>query len=141
MKFRIQVTDDRVFNGSINEWWENYDTSTSAPRNLPWEDDPQVWAQKTVDWFNRTLREGELPRRLLKVEIVDESGEALVSHSWDKVSLTGVSDPRIKGGRIFDRMRCTRCGVTGKRYTLDHITIDSKYRAKKYQHCNWAKDR
>ena len=122
MKFKIQT----ITEGSEEPDWEEY------TKNI---DDPQAWAEEIVNDFNRTLRPGERPRTLLKVEILEEEP---IEHSW--VKRTDGQSKRVRG-RIADLMYCRNCGITGKRYGLSEtITIDSKYRAKVYQRCDTAKE-
>lgn len=54
MKFKILVRNSR------GEWWEEYEKKT---------DNPQAWAEETIRTFNGTLRDGERPRELVKVEV------------------------------------------------------------------------
>ncbi|WP_339145133.1 hypothetical protein [Pseudoalteromonas galatheae] len=45
----------------------------------------------------------------------------LCDHEWDKHSL--VSEHCRKRDRVFDWMKCTKCGCYGKRLGLDHYNI------------------
>lgn len=118
MKFKILVQNQKGM-----EWWESYD------KDVP---DPQEWARETVAWYNEVLRPGELPRTLLKVEIIETSNDKF--HKWAK-SITGMSVPFR--GQTVDIMYCEKCGITGKRYGLaENIKIDSKYRGKKFVDCS-----
>jgi len=98
------------------------------------EENAQKWAENLVDNFNRTLRPYESPRKLIKVEIVDDSA-MLSSHKWEKQNLVAI----IKGNTNYDEYKCKICGVTGKRKGLSsYIRHDSKYQAKCYDHCETA---
>jgi hypothetical protein len=79
-------------------------------------------AQSIVDFFNRTLRPGERPRKLVSVTET-ELKTKIMPHQWEKVSLV-----TEKGG--YDRMKCSNCGATGKRYGLglSGVAIDNKYK-------------
>ena len=117
MKFRVHIKSGK------NKWWEEFDVDT---------DDPQKWAQETIDNFNHTLRPGEAKRSISKqVRILDI--DSIRDHLWRKDSLVTES-----GG--YDRMSCSRCGITGKRYGLGQhgITRDKKYVGKKFKRCDDA---
>lgn len=134
MIFKLCWEDDRG-----PGYVETYDTSSPSfakIKSVEWTGDPEQWCRDIVAWFNRTLRPGELPRRLAYCEVVSEDGEVLHGHKWVKVSLATQSST---GGRSWDNMRCSICGVTGKRFSLgaSGVKIDSKYRLKKYRTCNW----
>ena len=115
VKFRILVKD------SMQEWRETFDLPAT---------DAHAWAKKTVSSFNSSLRPGELPRELLKVEVIDEENTC---HDW--IKRTDGMSVSFRG-RVVDLMFCKQCGATGKRYGLSSdIKRDSKYRAKKWEHC------
>ena len=118
MKFRIQVQ-----NSGGEPWWEEYDRCVS---------DAAVEAGRIIDQFNATLRAGESPRELVSVEVLD--ADSIRDHAWEKQNGVTVQ----VGGRSFDVHKCSRCGVTGKRYGLSgHVTLDPKFaRAKVYQRCD-----
>lgn len=82
-------------------------------------------AQETVDYFNRTLKPHEKERKLVSVKdtVIDKT--AIIPHNWIKISLV-----TEKGG--YDKMKCTQCGATGKRYGLYGVRIDSKFKHRKY---------
>ncbi|MCY9592350.1 hypothetical protein PC41400_14990 [Paenibacillus chitinolyticus] len=116
---RIEIEVRQV--GSMSTWKEKYDFH---------EGDPQAWAQAMIDRFNSKLRPGENPRELVDVEVLPE--ESIVEHLWEKQNTITI----IRGAHIYDKMRCERCGVTGKRHGLSSgIKRDSEYRAKKYEKC------
>lgn len=62
MKFQITVC---FANNEKDFWEEDYDNEDLA--NL---EEAIAWAQGIVDWYNSTLRAKELPRKLLKVEML-----------------------------------------------------------------------
>lgn len=84
--------------------------------------------------FNATLRAAESPRELISVEIVDSESSLIHEHTWGKENLVTI----IKGGSSYDIMKCSRCGITGKRYGFNGVQIDSKYKAKIYATCESA---
>lgn len=96
------------------------------------QEDPRKWAEETIDSFNRTLRTGEAPRELVDVCALDTT-EHYYPHEWSKKSIVTV----VKGGtRPHDVYRCSRCGITGKRFGLDEtIQRDYRYRNAKYEQC------
>jgi len=118
MKFRIQVES------SSSVWWEEYDKPIS---------DPQKWASEIVEYFNHTLRPGESPRKLLRVEVLDQASQK--EHSWVKQNAMTV----VKGGMMYDVLKCSVCGISAKRYGIgEKIIVDTKYRAKVYGCCDTA---
>lgn len=70
------------------------------------------------------------PRKLLSVAVLGASKNS--DHTWHKTNLVTVTD-RLG---YYDTMRCRICGVTGKRFGLTNIKIDSQFRAKKYRTCH-----
>jgi hypothetical protein len=83
-------------------------------------DDPQAWAEETLSRFNATLRKGERPRVLLRVEV--KPNNKLLRHEWHKTNLVTI----IKGRDVYDTYQCERCGMTAKRFGVGDITPDSK---------------
>lgn len=119
MKFTMTLSDGE------SEWGEEYTINTT---------DPEKEAQKMVDFFNRTLKPYEKPRKLISVTVHSETNDL---HEWEK-------DIRAMSvtfrGRNCDIMYCRNCGITGKRYGLaSKITVDSKYRGKAYRYCSTAR--
>lgn len=105
------------------------ETTWEEPYDKPEVTDPETWAKETVEWFNSTLRPHEKPRELVAVRIEGESQ----THHWTKSSLTTQFNTH---GRQYDAYRCEKCGITGKRFTLDGgITPDSKYRSSRFSVC------
>lgn len=122
MKIKLKVK--RLSDGAT--WVESYEEDM-APEEV------QEWAEGLLAWFNATLRPGESPRDLIGIIIEDEDNSNL--HKWTKRS-DGQSV--MFRGRVADLMYCEKCGITGKRFGLSqHVVIDSKFRAKKYQQCGW----
>jgi len=122
MNFIIKVKNE----GEEEIWEEKYNRQV---------DSPEEWAKDIIKTFNYTLKPFEKKRILVDVIILDKSNN---DHIWEKYT-NGMSV--MSRGRIFDRMFCKRCGVTGKRFgLLDIIKIDSKYKAKKYRDCTWKND-
>jgi len=120
MKFRMLISS------GADPWWEENDEAT---------DDPEKWAYETIASFNETLKPGERPRTLLKVEILDK--DSVEKHTWRKASL--VTEVNRQGHH--DRMQCESCSITGKRYGLGGgVTIDSQYKSKIYQRCDTARE-
>lgn len=83
----------------------------------------QSHAESIIERFNKSLRPGERPRKLVKIEIEDNDKQ--IDHQWEKKSL--VTQP---GG--YDIMVCKNCGVTGKRYGLSQsVKIDNNKKGNK----------
>lgn len=109
--------------GEDETWKEQYDCT----------DDPQVWAKKLIDNFNATLHSGEKPRELVDVVVLDDASDLAGEHVWRKENLVTI----VRGSRSYDKMRCEKCGITGKRFGLGQGVIrDRKYQAKKYEKCH-----
>lgn len=121
MKFQVYVKEARE--GS-EPWWESYDDNevTTTEQAL-------AFGKKAVTYFNDTLRPGEAAREVLDARIVGEGKGA--AHSYRKQNLYTLSDHR----GYFDNVKCEVCGVTARRYGVDHIVRQAPYRAKKYQYC------
>lgn len=107
-----------------------------ANKSAQWEEEHVTNAQNAKQWavdliarFNGSLRPGELKRRLVSVTVVGNNA----AHDWEKLNLVTLTS---RDGRIYDTARCTRCGITGRRYGLSGITVDSKFRAEKYKECH-----
>lgn len=98
-------------------------------------DNPEKWSRDIIDWYNSTRRPGERKREFVRCEVAGEVPPA--EHKWMKATAMTQMDNRIRGGLAFDKMKCERCGITGKRYGLhSHVRIDSKFRLKVYQRCD-----
>lgn len=121
MKFVIKVQHSD--GGEI--WDEDYDQL--SVKNLK---DAQKWSQALIQKFNDTLRPGEKPRKMVSVSLAGESESQ--PHDWQKMNLVTVMDPRLG---FYDILQCRVCGITAKRFGLDRVLIDRKFRAKKYQKC------
>jgi len=118
MKFRVKVSD------GTTDWWETFDLAT---------DDPNLWAQETIAYFNTTLKPGEKSRMVAEVEVLDK--DSVERHEWEKASL--VTEMNRHGDH--DRMKCKNCSITAKRYGIGGgITVDSQYKSKIYQRCDTA---
>ena len=100
--------------------------------------DPEEWSKDIIAWFNSTLRPHEQERVFVRCEVVGEVPPA--EHRWSKVTAmtkTMVGGPRH--GAMYDTMKCERCGVTGKRYSLgSFVKIDSKWRKAAFERCDTA---
>ena len=107
-------------------WWEHYDK-----REVKTLEAAQAWSEQLIEWFNETLRPGEQKRKLLAVELEGKSEPG--QHDWYKTNMYTLLDNRLG---MYDAMICRACRITGKRFGLnEHVKVDSKFRAKKYQKC------
>lgn len=119
---RIQIEVKKE--GSDFSWTEDYTID---------HNDPNEWANEIIDRFNRTRKPGEKTRELIGVTILNPDGTPKREHNWEKSNLATI----VRANQNYDTVKCTNCGVTGKRFGLSSaIKIDSKYRAKKYEFCN-----
>lgn len=125
MQFTIKVRNDR----DGREWNEEYNK-------------PEVCNQATAEkkgrelvaYFNDTLRPHESSRTFLFATFGD--GSALQSHDWQKSNLVTIMGKR---GSSHDTAKCSRCGITGKRFGLGNDVVrDSKFKAKGYASCDTA---
>lgn len=116
MKITYIVAHDREPAG----WQEDYEDDGKFGRGMPEE-----IVGRILDFFNSTLRPNELPRRL--VRIVSSEGEPaphIIPHAWEKQNLVTIID---KHGS-YDKMKCTVCGIMGKRFGLGpEVQRDLKY--------------
>jgi len=120
MKFKIEVKEVT----GEKSWWEDFDHH--EVRN---KEQAEQWGRETIQRFNRTLHHEEEPRHFLAAEITSEGTR---EHQWGKTNLVTI----IKGSQVYDTMQCRLCGCTGKRHGLsEHITIDPKFHAKKWDVC------
>jgi hypothetical protein len=79
--------------------------------------------QSIIDAFNRSLRDGECAR--VMISAISDNESDIQTHNWEKYNAVTQS-----GG--YDTYKCSKCGVTGKRYGLNgSIKLDYRYR--KYQ--------
>jgi hypothetical protein len=85
MKFKILV---RINDDPPYERWEEYTEAV---------DDAEVWARKTVEWFNSTLRPNQKTRTLLKVEVIDAKEVPIVAGRTYRAKT-----PRCAGGGYFN---------------------------------------
>lgn len=102
----VIATIDYAAGGS--PWTEHFNTD---------KEDPQVFLEEMIERFNASLRRGEKARKLISWEPTDK--HKALRHDWGKTSLVTEA-----GG--YDKMRCKRCGATGRRYGLEGVLIDSK---------------
>lgn len=123
MKFRARIKDAR---GST--WWEDFNDSEVTD-----EQTAQAASRSIVTRFNETLRPGELQRTLLAVSIGD--GGAHEAHRFSKTNLVTI----MERGRLYDALRCSRCGVTGKRFGVEGIRRDFQYKARAFEFCDTAR--
>lgn len=108
-------------------WKETYDIESNI--------DPKLYAEQLIANFNATLRPNESPRELVGVEIIESNSEVIHQHDWSKQNLATLKN---RNG-YYDAMKCSRCGVTGKRYGIGSgVVRDSKYKAKCYGTCEGA---
>jgi hypothetical protein len=115
-------------------WTERYVESDGQRTFKPGED-VQRWAERTIDYFNATLRNGERRRTLVKVEIEEPKKADVQNHAWAKTNLVTLSGAR----GYHDTVSCANCGITAKRYGLTNIVLDAEYRAKAFKTCTGAK--
>lgn len=107
-------------------WEEKYEVSN--------ETNSRRYLTDMIDRFNNTLRPKESAREILEVWEEDFGTDVTpnIPHEWEKTNLVTQSNR----GRMYDTYKCTRCGITGKRFGLSEIvTRDSKYNANKYNFC------
>lgn len=123
MKIKMQVQDKYLG----DPWHEVYFINDNM--------DAFLYAQDLINRFNATLCQGESPRTLISVSILSDENQKQ-AHQWEKQNLITISNT---SGASYDKMKCTVCGVTGKKYGLDPYVIrDTKYKAQIYDNCDTA---
>lgn len=124
MKINIKVT---YRDEPGDSWVEDYNRP-----EIKTEEDAREWAYALIDNFNNTLRPKERARKVLDVTFEDNKAQA--SHDWHKTNLVTM----FSGNHFYDTLICLECGVTAKRYGIDNVCLDPKYRkARKYFSCDW----
>ncbi len=128
MKYKFKSNDA----GYVEGWWETY----SDPKVVD-QGSAEKAANALIQSYNDTLQHNDRPRKLLEVvflgKVKDEvQRHATEPHEWGKLSLV-----TERGG--YDRMRCGKCGITGKRYGINGVRIDSEYKAKAFMRCDTAR--
>jgi len=122
MKFVIKVKIKG--NPDSTAWTEIYDKNV---------DDPEKYGREAVDLWNNTLQSHEQAREFVSVVSVDKDSRE--EHTWSKQNLVSIDD----GKDIYDIMKCTECGITARRYGMNVIVLDAKFRkAKVYLRCDTA---
>lgn len=97
--------------------------------------DIETWARALIQEFNNTLRTHETARTLNSVTIREKPNQAAPeSHDWHKTNAVTISDRH----GVYDRMKCERCGITGKRFGLVNVRLDSEFKARAFETCNGA---
>ena len=109
----------RVRTPSGGEWDEAFCKRTDSARR---------WAEETIAEFNASLRPGEEPREILRIEELPLEDERIppLRHDFRKTNLVTVMNKRGHGSH--DAYRCRDCGATGKRFTLGGDVILDKAR-------------
>jgi hypothetical protein len=70
--------------------------------------------------LNRVGKKQRRPRRKIpKMAMISDVSNPK-PHTWEKQNLVTETD----GVRYYDRLKCKDCGITGKRFGLDDVTID-----------------
>jgi hypothetical protein len=123
MKIKLKICD---VDSPENNWNEEYDVECK---------NAEEYGTELINSFNDTLRPGEKPRKLLEVTVIDN--KSVEHHEWYKTNITTIVK---KGGMCYDTQKCSKCGITGKRYGLSEmVKRDAKYKAKIYQRCDTSK--
>lgn len=123
MKFEIEVGHSGE---KSSAWREVYDKPEIVSLGQA-----ETWAKRTIERFNETLRVGEKPRDLICVVETQEKG-GISPHRWEKQNLM----TQMRGNRLFDVMKCSECGITGKRYGLaPSVNRDRDFKAKGFSSC------
>ena len=116
MRYRFKIEDERK-----EPWHEEFD--------VPPHFTPERFIEQTLVNFNSTLRPGERERSMVSFELVGVNEK----HDWEKQNLV----TETHEGSFFDRYKCTRCNITGKRHGIaGTLIVDFKFKAKVYQQCD-----
>lgn len=122
-EFRILVKDSRI------DWWESYNKPEVTDQASAEEE-----GRALVEYFNSTLRPGELKRTFIAAEL-SVNGDAHEKHKWEKTNLYTV----MERGRGFDTAQCKKCGVNAKRFGVGGYVLDGQFKAKAFRHCDTAR--
>lgn len=120
MKFTVVVS----YKETEGRWSEDYDKP-----DIETLEEAEAWADETIARFNNTLRPHEKARKVIRVEMLGDSEE----HDWERTNpYTLIS--KHKGN--YDAFRCSKCGITGRRYGLNtSISRDREFSADGYGSC------
>jgi hypothetical protein len=82
--------------------------------------------RRIIDYFNSTLKPYEKARVFIAAEEI-KTDNPETPHTWEKTSLV-----TERGG--YDKMKCTTCKITGKRYGMGQngVTIDKEFKKQIY---------
>jgi len=116
MRYKFEIDDARG-----DPWYEEYD--------VPPHYKPKKFIENMLSRFNSELRPEETTRKVLSFELVGIPKD----HTWEKQNVGTI----MHAGAVYDRYKCTRCNITGKRHGLSGVVkIDSKFKAKVYLKCD-----
>lgn len=103
---------------------------------LPNGIDPIEGVACIIAHYNDTIEHpNDKPRAVHSVEVINEDTKP--DHDWSKTNLVTIMPKN--GGQSYDTVRCTTCGVTGRRYGFgNEPKLDRKFKAKCYQRCDTA---
>jgi len=91
----------------------------------------------TIAHFNATLGLGESPRTLVKVEVEEKTKGEVKDHEWEKTNLVTLRNDAYV--LPYDTAKCSRCGITGKRFGLGaRVCRDRKFLATVYDRCDMS---
>lgn len=127
MRFTMIVKNEGADDSTA--WEEHEDRAALLTR-----EQCEQWSRDTLARFNATLRSHERPRALVRVDFEDDSK----SSAHDFIKQNGATI--MRGNRSYDFYKCSRCGVTGKRFGLSEVVVlDKQYSANVYQDCQAAR--
>lgn len=116
MRYKFQIEDSRG-----EPWYEEFD--------VPPHIEPKVFVEKILTKFNSDLQLHETARKMLSFELVGEPKD----HTWEKQNVF----TEQRAGSFFDRYKCKKCNITGRRYGIGgSMVLDSKFKAKVYRTCD-----
>ena len=126
MKFQIKVRS----NDRGTEWTEDYERPEVTDQASA-----EKAAVQIIDFFNSTCQPGESHRTLLATALA--AGKAVQNHKWEKTNSFTIIE---KGGAMYDTMKCSRCGITGRRYNIrGGVLLDGEFRRiKAFKSCDTA---
>jgi len=120
------------------------DIGENAKHTEPWEETHEIdevkseedaieWCKKTIEWFNRTHPDPKEADREF-IGLKKFYGEiSYANHDWHKDCLHTLKDKR----GLYDKQKCGRCGITGKRRGLrGFVERDYRYRHKDFARCD-----
>lgn len=114
---------------TASKWDEDYNDD-----DVNSDEDAETKGKAMIDRFNATLRPNEKEREFVGAKVVEENSASL-AHVWHKTNAMTIID---RSG-TYDKQRCYRCGITGKRFGISNaVSRDAEFKARGFEFCDTA---